>query len=71
MQQRLVKITLMSPGDSRAEKERLHTLFQLAIAIGKRKGLLRDENPAEGDGVVKCTESCVDVENSVEAPASR
>ena len=49
MQQRRVAITLLSPGDSRIEKERLQTLFHLAIAIGRRKGLISDNLPGDGN----------------------
>ena len=49
MQQRHVAITLLSPGDSRIERERLQTLFQLAIAIGRRKGLISEDLPGDGN----------------------
>ena len=49
MQRRCVAINLLPPGESGAEKERLRTLLQLAIAIGRRKGLLTSEPPAESD----------------------
>jgi len=57
MRQRCVAINLSSPGESGAEKERIRTLLQLAIAIGRREGLISSGIPAECDCVNDSGES--------------
>jgi len=67
MQQRHVAITLLSSGDSRLERERLQTLFQLAIAIGRRKGLI--SKPADESFTEPSRNS--EVQHSLETPLPR
>jgi len=73
MQQRHVAITLLSPGDSRIEKERLQTLFQLAIAVGRRKGLISEKLTGD-DNAKPANDSFVEpprngeVQQSLETP---
>ena len=50
MRQRSVSLsTTLPPGEERLVRQRLRTIIQLAIAIGRREGLITSESHTEGD----------------------
>gem|GEM_PF-4664424 len=53
--------TTLPPGEERLVRQRLRTLIQLAITIGRRGGLLGNGPPAEGNCAGSAGESCIKV----------
>jgi len=71
MRQRNVSLpTTLPPGEERLVRQRLRTIIQLAIAIGRREGLMSDCMPAEGDYAKHTGESYAVVSENIKAEDS-
>ncbi len=71
MRRRNVSLPSTLPsGEERLVRQRLRTIIQLAITIGRREGLLSNDPPAEGNCARSAGESCVEVSKNIEAQDS-